>query len=91
MKSVTQRFLPAAKNDPKKMVVIQAEQPLQPFFTTDNFHENLIVGVVKACLEAGFSDSRVIKEVLGYKGNSYQAGKQLLERIKHLLMGEKNA
>jgi hypothetical protein len=36
----------------------------------------------KACIEAGLSDSRVIKDVLGYQGSNYSKGKEILESIK---------
>ncbi|BAZ14691.1 hypothetical protein NIES4071_65350 [Calothrix sp. NIES-4071] len=35
----------------------------------------------KACLEAGMSESKVIKEVLGYQGANYQQGKEVLLTI----------
>ncbi len=85
MKAVTHRLLPAPQNDQIKMAVTQSKPGLQPFLTENNIRENPITGVVKACLDADFSDSRIIKEVLGYKGTSYQAGKQLLEDIKRSL------
>ncbi|BAZ11800.1 hypothetical protein NIES4071_36260 [Calothrix sp. NIES-4071] len=36
----------------------------------------------KACLEAGLSDSHIIKEVLNFKGSKYNEGKTLLDSVK---------
>lgn len=83
MKSVTQRLLIPASLPP----VVTAEPPMQqgfqpieppPELTTD-----AVKKAVKACLDAGFSDSKVIKEVLGFKGEKYQEGKQILEQIRN--------
>lgn len=44
--------------------------------------DETLAKAVKACLEAGFSESKVIKEILGYQGARYQEGKALLEELK---------
>lgn len=58
------------------------QQGLQPPTTPQNQPDEVTARAVKACLDAGLSDSRVIKEVLGYQGNKYQEGKQVLEQLK---------
>ncbi len=85
MKAVTHRLLPSPENAPQKTAVTHSEPELQPFLTDNNIQDSAIAGVVKSCLDADFSDSRIIKEVLGYKGSNYQAGKQLLEEVKRSL------
>lgn len=59
-----------------------AQQAFQPIATAETAPTEATIRAVKACLGAGFSDSRVIKEVLGYQGGQYQKGKELLEQIK---------
>lgn len=82
MKAVTQRL----SNLPVSATLVTAEPPtqsqLQPIKTENNYPQNSVTRAVKACLEAGFSESKIIKEVLGYKGGQYQAGKEVLEKIK---------
>lgn len=38
---------------------------------------------IKGLLEAGMSDTYIIKSVMGYEGSNYQKGKNLLERFKN--------
>ena len=61
---------------------ITAQQDLQPIVTAENAPPEATIRAAKACLAAGFSDSKVIKEVLGFQGGQFQKGKQLLEQIK---------
>jgi len=43
--------------------------------------DSTVIRAVKACLEAGCSESRVIKDVLGYQGSEYKKGRHVLEQI----------
>jgi hypothetical protein len=71
-KAVThQLHLPSSKE-----FVTTPELALQPM-------DDTLKKAVKACLEAGLSDSKVIKEVLGYQGSQYQEGKILLQTLKN--------
>jgi hypothetical protein len=47
--------------------------------TTEN---SVILRAVKTCLKAGLSESRIIKDVLGYEGGKYQDGKALLAAMR---------
>lgn len=48
----------------------------------DSQNSEALAKAVKACLEAGLSESKVIKEVLGYPAGRYQQGKELLRKLK---------
>lgn len=82
MKAVTQRFLPPASFTPS----VTAETPTEPAFQLAELPQNqnseTLKNAVKACLEAGLSDSKIIKDILGYSGSRYQSGKQLLEQLR---------
>lgn len=58
------------------------QRDFQPVDTPLKPGDETLAKAVKACLEAGFSESKVIKEILGYQGGRYQEGKALLERLK---------
>jgi hypothetical protein len=82
MKAVTQRlFTPTVLNP-----VVPAEPPAQREFQPAELPPHQLPGglekAVKACLNAGLSESKVIKDILGYQGERYQVGRQVLERIK---------
>ncbi len=59
-----------------------SQQGLQPTVTTGNSLPEATIHAVKACLRAGLSDSKIIKEVLGFKGGQFGQGQQVLESIK---------
>lgn len=61
------------------------ESVLQPISTSENQVSEALVKAVKACMHAGLSDSKLIKEVLGFSGGDYMKGKQILETIKEAL------
>lgn len=58
------------------------QSELQPVETDQNPVAETVIRAVKTCLEAGLSESRVVKEVLGYQGARYQEGKALLEALR---------
>lgn len=58
------------------------EPGLRPISTPVNEVSETVIKAVKACMQAGLSDSKLIKEVLGFSGGDYMKGKQVLETIK---------
>ena len=82
MKAVTMRL----QFPPGTVAVVMAEavtgQDFQPIVTTENAIPDSTIRAVKACLEANFSDSKIIKEILGYQGGQFTRGKKILEQIK---------
>lgn len=71
---------------PGSQNVVTAETTVQQAFreivTAENALPESTIRAVKACLEANFSDSKIIKEILGYQGGQFQKGRQILEQIK---------
>jgi hypothetical protein len=59
-----------------ELPVTTVEQTLQPI-------EDRVRIAAKACVDAGLSDSRIIKDVLGFQGSRYQEGKKILDGIKN--------
>ncbi len=89
MKAVTVRLqLPAVTQNHQETTI--AQNDLLPrgklSVTVNSSKTDLDDGALKRAilglLEAGMSDSRVIKEVMGYEGGNYQKGKVLLEELK---------
>jgi energy-coupling factor transporter ATP-binding protein EcfA2 len=82
-------FMPRLSIQPSLVDVKTAEttvEPeLQPICSPENQVSEALLKAVKACIQAGFSDSKVIKEVLGFSGSRYQEGKQILEKMKREL------
>jgi energy-coupling factor transporter ATP-binding protein EcfA2 len=79
----TPRLLP---NPVSHSVVIPGpttQQGLQPPEIQVQGLEEPLNKAVKALLDSGFSESKVIKEILGYRGGQYQQGKEVLEEIKN--------
>ena len=60
---------------------VQQDVRLTP--TVEIWDRNSLSKAVKACLEGGLSESKVIKDVLGYQGARYQEGKAILEKLKN--------
>lgn len=83
MKAVTTRLQIAPGNSHPVTAETTVEQGFQPIITAENAPTEVTIRAAKACLGAGFSDSRVIKEILGYQGRQYQRGKEILEKIKN--------
>ncbi len=46
--------------------------------------------LVEDALEDGLSDSKIIKTILGYRGERYREGKALLQQIKTIMETEEN-
>lgn len=46
--------------------------------------------LVEDALNDGYSDSKIIKEVLGYRGDNYTKGKELLNRVKKVIEDKQN-
>lgn len=82
MKAVTQRLQIAPGNTATVTTETTAQQDFQLIVTAETAPPEATIRAAKACLGAGFSDSKIIKEILGYQGGQYQKGKELLESIK---------
>lgn len=82
MKAVTQRFLPPASLPPSATSETPTEPAFQPVEPPQNSNPEALKNAVKACLVMGLSDSKIIKEVLGYSGSRYQEGKIFLEKLR---------
>ncbi|NJR19339.1 MAG: hypothetical protein HC785_29120 [Calothrix sp. CSU_2_0] len=82
MKAVTQRLsLPPQKTYFQSPEPI-AQSELQPILTDSQPPEKSQINAVKACLETGLSDSKIVKEILGYKGGNFNSGMEVLKKIK---------
>ncbi len=79
-------FVPRVSLQPSfqdmKKAETTVEPEFQPIFEPENQDSESLLKAVKACIEAGFSDSKVIKEVLGFSGGRYQEGKKILKKMK---------
>ncbi|NJL63305.1 MAG: ATP-binding protein [Methylacidiphilales bacterium] len=79
-------FVPRVSLQPSfqdvKMAETTAEPELKPISNPENQVSEPLLKAVKACLQAGFSDSKLIKEVLGFSGGRYKEGREILEKMK---------
>lgn len=79
--------IPRLPIQPSSEAVVMAETPTQSDFqpgeTDHNGNSEAVARAVKVCLEAGLSESKIVKEVLGYQGARYQFGKARLEALKN--------
>jgi energy-coupling factor transporter ATP-binding protein EcfA2 len=82
MKAVTTRLQLSPGNSTQVTPETTVQQGFQAIITAETAPSEATIRAAKACLGAGFSDSKVIKEILGYQGAQYQKGKELLEQIK---------
>jgi hypothetical protein len=82
MKAVTQRLSFTSPISPVRTAETTLEQALQPPITENNQISETVKKAVKALLSAGWSDSKIIKEILGCQGAQYQRGKELLDNFK---------
>ena len=57
----------------------QESQASEPLKLPDN---EALKKAVKSLTEEGYSDSKIIKEVLGYQGSQYQQGKEMLAAMR---------
>jgi hypothetical protein len=80
-------FTPRLQPQPSFQPVVTpeptAQQGLQPPETRLQGMDETLAKAVKACLDAGLSESHVVKEVLGYRGGQYQQGKEILKQLKN--------
>lgn len=74
--------MPRLQSSVVSEAVVTAETTADSGFQPAKIGDETLAKAVKACLEAGLSESKVIKEVLGYQGSKYQEGKQILEILK---------
>ncbi|WP_375470999.1 hypothetical protein [uncultured Nostoc sp.] len=82
MKAVTQRLqLPAGNATPVTAESLSGGG-FEAIIIDENAPSPATIRAVKACLEAGFSDTKIIKEILGYQGNQFGRGKKVLEEIR---------
>jgi energy-coupling factor transporter ATP-binding protein EcfA2 len=79
-------FMPRLSIQPSladaKTAETTVEPELQPISEPENQVTDVLLKAVKACTQAGLSDSKIIKDILGYSGSRYQAGKELLEKLR---------
>jgi energy-coupling factor transporter ATP-binding protein EcfA2 len=83
MKAVTQRLQIPAKIASAVTAEPTAQQGFQAASAPHNQPSEIQKKAIKACLDAGLSDSKIIKEILGYQGSQYQQGKELLQLLKN--------
>jgi hypothetical protein len=81
-KAVTQQLLPVTNFQPSLTAKPTAESASQPVELQNNDLSEATIRAVKACSDAGLSDSKIIKEILGYEGGRYQQGKALLQQLR---------
>lgn len=81
MKAVTQRLYVTPVFQPVVMAELPSETGLQPPEMPENRDFEALARAVRHCLQAGVSESKIIKEVLGYRGGDYQKGKALLQEL----------
>lgn len=82
MKAVTQRLLPVNALQPVVQPVTAAQNDFQPVEPPKTDLPEAVIRAVRVSLSLGISDSRIIKEILGYQGGQYSQGKNVLEIIK---------
>jgi hypothetical protein len=82
MKAVTQRLSIAPQILPMTTCEPQSESGLQQISEENSQPEKMVKNAVKACLDAGLSDSKIVKEVMGYKGGQFNAGMEILKKLK---------
>ena len=82
MKAVTQRLFFTSQISPVVTAKSTLQQALQPQITGNNQISETAKKAIKALLQAGWSDSKIIKEILGCQGAQYQPGKELLDDFK---------
>jgi hypothetical protein len=61
------------------------ESGFQPVDTPQNDLPDPVKRAVKAALQMGIAESRVVKEILGFEGSRYQQGKALLQELRQEL------
>lgn len=88
MKAVTKQLYQLPGNHFPVIAEIPTRQELHPPVPLENPDKETLEIVVKACTEAGFSDSKIIKEFLGYQGSQYQQGKELLNNLRGVMAEE---
>jgi hypothetical protein len=82
MRGVMQRLSLLPQSAPVKTAEPTAQSELQPILTDEKPPEGILKKAIKACLEAGLSDSKIVKDVIGCKGSSFNAGMETLKKIK---------
>jgi len=82
MKAVTQRLSFTSQISPVVTAETTVQQALHPPITENNQISETAKKAIKALLQAGWSDSKIIKEILGCQGAQYQRGKELLDNFK---------
>jgi energy-coupling factor transporter ATP-binding protein EcfA2 len=82
MKAVTKQLYQLPGNQSPVIAETTVQQELEPIVSPEKLDREVVFRVVKACTEAGFSDSKIIKEFLGYQGSQYQQGKEILADMR---------
>jgi energy-coupling factor transporter ATP-binding protein EcfA2 len=82
MKAVTMRLSAPAQDSPTVTAETITQQGFQPVKMVDNQLPETVKKAVKACCEAGLSDSKIIKEILGYQGAQYHQGREILNQLR---------
>lgn len=83
MKAVTTRLQLPPGNQPLETAETTTQQGLQPPTSPESELSETLRRAVLACIKSGMSDTKIIKEILGYSGSQYQQGKAILEAMKH--------
>lgn len=82
MKAVTRQLYQLPGNQNLVIPETTTQQVLQPPKQSKEPGNEALKNAVKSLSEAGYSDSKIIKEVLGYQGSQYQQGKEILADIR---------
>lgn len=82
MKAVTQRLLPQGSFQPVVTATTTPQQAFQPVEPPKTDIPEAVIRAVRVAISLGASDSKIVKEILGYQGGQYQEGKSVLEIIK---------
>lgn len=82
MKAVTQRLFPVSNFQPVNQLTTTSQQVFQPVEPPDTDLPEAVIRAVRVAISLGASDSKIIKDILGYQGGQYQSGKNVLEIIK---------
>lgn len=82
MKAVTKQLYQLPGNQVPVIAETTARQELHPPIPQKLPENEALKNAVKSLSEAGYSDSKIIKEVLGFQGSQYQQGKELLTALR---------
>lgn len=79
--AVTTRLLTPIANAPTETAETSAQSDISPPVTKIRGDEIKLKNAVKALLQAGWSESKIIKDVLNYRGSQYADGKKIFDNL----------